>query len=186
VCALLEYEDLGGVVLVGHSYGGMVVAGVAGRMPQRLAHVVYLDAYVPEDGQSMIDLVPPERLESMLARVHDEGDGWRLPSFAPESWDVTVRERYLVTDAAEVRWLVERLRPQPFKTMTEPLRVENPAAAAAIPRTYIRCPLYPNAKFDEHARSFREQGLPSFELPTSHDAMVTAPRQLADILLALS
>src|SRR5207248_5461012 len=65
VASVIEYENLHDVVLVGHSYGGMVIAGVAGRLPERLAHLVYLDAYAPEDGQAMTDLVPPERLESM-------------------------------------------------------------------------------------------------------------------------
>src|SRR5437762_3223128 len=59
VVNLLRFEELEQVILVGHSYGGMVIRGVADRMPEQLAHLVYFDAFVPEDGQSVFDLVPP-------------------------------------------------------------------------------------------------------------------------------
>ncbi len=186
VAGMLEYEDLHQVVLVGHSYGGMVIAGVAGHMPERLAQLVYLDAYVPEDGQAMVDLMPQERRASMEARVRTEGDGWRLPSFSHMPWEQFVREVYLVTDDDEVRWLAARLGPQPYKTMTEPVRIAN-VAAKALPRTYIRCLRYPNPAFGRYAELARQpnSGWRCHELPTSHDAMVTMPRQLADLLLRL-
>jgi pimeloyl-ACP methyl ester carboxylesterase len=186
VVQLLEFEDLRGVLLVAHSYGGMVVAGVAGAAPRRLAQLIYLDAYVPADGQAMTDLVPPERLDGMRQRVRDEGQGWLLPSFAPEPWTVTVRDRYLVTDQAEVDWLAARLVGQPFKTITEPVHCP-PVQDGALPRTYIRCPLYPNPAFDRYLAEARAagSGWRAYELPTSHDAMVTAPRQLAEVLLGL-
>ncbi|HLG73307.1 MAG TPA: hypothetical protein VK009_23040, partial [Chloroflexota bacterium] len=127
-----------------------------------------------------------ERLEGMRRRVRDEGQGWLLPSFAPEPWEVTVRDRYLVSDEAEVRWVASRLVGQPFKTMSEP--VDDPEGrAAALPRAYIRCPRYPNPAFDRYAAeaSAASSGWRSYELPTSHDAMITAPRELADVLLGL-
>lgn len=185
VVNVLEYEDLGQVVLVGHSYGGMVVTGVAGHVAERLAQLVYLDAYVPRDGQSMCDLVPAERLEGMRARVRTEGEGWRLPSFAPEPWEVTVGERYFVAED-EVGWVASRLGPQPFKTMTEPVRC--PAdVLERLPRTYIRCSRYPNPAFDRYAAQASDDASSwrSFELPTGHDAMITMPAELADLLLGL-
>ena len=69
VANVLEYEDLRQVILVGNSSGGMVITGVADRMPERIAHLVYLDAFVPEDGQSMLDIVPAERRPLMEALV---------------------------------------------------------------------------------------------------------------------
>jgi pimeloyl-ACP methyl ester carboxylesterase len=187
VVSMLEYEDLSGVVLVGHSYGGLVITGAAHQAPGRLAHLVYLDAFIPEDGQSMLDLGPPERRETMGKRVREEGDGWRLPSLQPMPWEQFVREVYLVTDEAEVAWLAARLGPHPFKTMTDPVRATNPAAAS-LPRTYIRCLRYPNPAFDRHAEEVQRPGSNwrFHALPTSHDAMVTMPRELADLLLAIS
>jgi pimeloyl-ACP methyl ester carboxylesterase len=186
VVNVLEYEDLAGVVLVGHSYGGMVITGAAHQAPGRLAHLVYLDAFVPADGQSMLDLGPPERRPNMEARVRAEGDGWRLPSLQPVPWEQFVRDVYLVTDEAEVAWLAARLGPQPFQTMTEPVRAANPEAAA-LPRTYIRCLQYPNPAFDGFAEQARQpgSGWRYHTLPTSHDAMVTLPRELAALLLAI-
>src|SRR5262245_30690572 len=69
IVGVLESEELDEVILVGHSYGGMVIAGVAERVPERLAQLVYLDAFVPEDGQSTLDLLPPEYQRDMTARV---------------------------------------------------------------------------------------------------------------------
>src|SRR5438445_13579590 len=82
VANVLFYEDLTDAILAGHSYGGMVVTGVAGRMPERLRRLVYLDAFVPEDGQSLFDLVGAERAASMRARAAANGDGWRVPAVA--------------------------------------------------------------------------------------------------------
>ena len=186
VVNVLEYEALSNVVLVGHSYGGMVITGVAHQIPGRLAHLVYLDAFVPKHGQSMLDLGPPERRESMAARVRVEGDGWRLPSLQPVPWEQFVRDVYLVTDEAEVAWLAARLGPHPFKTFTDPVRATHPAAAA-LPRTYIRCLQYPNPAFDQLAAQAQQpgSGWRYHALPTSHDAMVTMPRALSDLLLVI-
>ena len=187
VVNVLEYEDLDAVVLVGHSYGGMVITGVADQLPGRLAHLVYLDAFVPDDRQALVDLIPPEGRHSFEARVRAEGDGWHLPSRLPVPWEVAVREDYRVTDEADVRWMVARLGPQPFKTMTEPVRRINPAAAA-LPRTYVRCTQYASPAFDRFAESARQPGSRwrCRELATSHDAMVTMPRELADLLLEVA
>ena len=76
VANVLEYEDLRQVILVGNSSGGMVITGVADRMPERIAHLVYLDAFVPEDGQSMLDIIPAERRPLMEALVQKEVSGW--------------------------------------------------------------------------------------------------------------
>ena len=77
VIAVLEYEDLREVVLVGHSYGGMVISGVADRVPERLALLVYLDAEVPMDGQSELDLLPPQERLGMRKQPDPKGRGGR-------------------------------------------------------------------------------------------------------------
>ena len=80
VVNVLEFEDLEGVILVGNSSGGMVITGVADRVPERLAQLVYLDAFVPEASQSL--LLPPDRRQAMEDLVKAEGEGWLLPRFA--------------------------------------------------------------------------------------------------------
>ena len=105
VANLLEWEDLQGVVLVGHSYGGMVITGVADRLAERLAALIYLDAAVPEDGQCVLDLQAPERRESILEEVVANG-GWL--------WPPRTAEFYGVRDPAKQAWVDARCVPQPF------------------------------------------------------------------------
>ena len=182
VANVLEYEDLRQVILVGNSSGGMVITGVADRMPERIAHVVYLDAFVPEDGQSMLDIIPPERRPLMEALVQQEGDGWLLPRFAPPPWEKFVPEAWRITDEADLRWVLPRLRPTPFGHFKEPVRRNN-TAAEKLPRTYIRCQGWPNASFDRYAEIARNAtGWRHRELATSHLPYITHPRELADLL----
>ena len=87
VVNVLEYEDLSRVILVANSSGGVVITGVADRLPERIARLVYVDAFVPEDGQSLLDIIPPERRPVMESLVRTEGQGWLLPRFAPRPWE---------------------------------------------------------------------------------------------------
>src|SRR5947208_7876814 len=84
IVAVLEAEELRNVVLVGHSYAGMVITGVAARVPNRIASLVYLDAFVPEAGRSLLSYQPPERAEAMRSAATREGEGWRIPPFPPQ------------------------------------------------------------------------------------------------------
>jgi len=185
VVNVLEYEDLREVVLVGHSYGGMVITGVAERASDRLAHLVYLDAFVPGDGQALVDLIGHEGRQYVESRVRVEGDGWRLPSIAPVPWEVALRETWAVSDEADVRWMVARLCSQPFKTMTEPVHFSN-TSATALDRTFIRCTGDPpDRTFASAAVEARRpnSGWRYPEVASAHDAMVTQPRELVDLLL---
>ena len=176
VVNVLEYEDLHRVVLVGHSYGGMVIAGVADHAPGRLAHLVYVDAVVPEDGQAGVDLLPAERRDAILGQPRAAAEEWLVPAPRPEFFGVT--------DEADLAWVRPRLVPQPLRTFTEPHRLRHPEAPPP-PRTYIACTglgASPTSRpFAERARadpSWRYR-----ELATGHDAMVTLPRELARLLL---
>jgi pimeloyl-ACP methyl ester carboxylesterase len=182
VANLLEYEDLRGAILVGHSNGGTLITAVAERVPERLAHVVYLDAFVPEDGQATIDLITFPR-EAWETRVRTEGHGWLIPSLQPVPWDQFVRDVWRITDDVDRRWLVSRLRPTPFKTFTDPVRRRHPAAAK-LARTYIRCRQHPSPRFDGFADMARKTpGWRSRDLDAAHEPFVTAPRELTELLL---
>jgi pimeloyl-ACP methyl ester carboxylesterase len=174
VANVLEYEDLVDVLLVGHSYGGMVITGVADRAPERVARLVYLDAFVPEDGRSLLDLLLPERRDMFLEQARTAGEGWRVPAPQPEIWGVT--------EEADLAWVRPRIGPQPLATFTEPLRLTSPSTP---PRIYIACTPSPTAAsfrpFAERARA--DPAWRYHELPTGHDAMVTMPDALARLLL---
>jgi pimeloyl-ACP methyl ester carboxylesterase len=113
VVQVLTFEDLHDVLLLGTSSSGIVIIGVADRAPDRIAQLVYLDAFVPGDGQSVLDLLPPDRRQAMEALVEQEGDGWLLPRFAAPPWDRFVPESWQVTDPADLAWMLARLRPTP-------------------------------------------------------------------------
>jgi pimeloyl-ACP methyl ester carboxylesterase len=125
ICNVLFYEDLHDVVLVCQSYGGMVATGVADRMPERLAHLVYLNALVPENGQSVFDLTPPAFRTRFEEAARTAGDGWRIP--APRFEDDPAiaafgRGRYVAT---------------PLRPFTEPIRLG--PFPDRLRRTYIWC-----------------------------------------------
>jgi len=177
VTATLHFEDLSDVVLVGHSYGGMVIAGVADRAPERIARLIYLDADAPLDGQSEFDLMPAEERAGYEEGARTRGDGWRVPPPFPDPLPPGLPE--------EVAWAVARMVPHPLATMTQPLRLSHPEPA--VPRTYVYCT---EGKQDEPVPPYLERvrSDPSWgfvELTATHTAHVTAPEKLAAALLEL-
>src|SRR5262249_19832506 len=131
---VLEFEDLDHVVLTGHSYSGMVITGVAERVPERLAHLVYVDASVPQDGESMFGKGPSRFQAFVEEEARSRGDGWRWP--LPELEELSTFASLAGLTDADRRWFQSKAVAQPLKTLTQPLGVANPRAQA-IPRTYI-------------------------------------------------
>jgi pimeloyl-ACP methyl ester carboxylesterase len=175
VVALLEVEELRNVILVGHSYAGMVITGVAARSANRLSHLVYLDAFVPEAGKALLDYVGP-RADALRESARAQGEGWRLPSFPPE--------RFGVASQRDREWLQRRLVPQPLRTWEQPLAA---AGGDKLKRTYVYCSSPAMGAFDQFAERLREDRKWQFhELKTGHDAMITAPGDVARILLPLA
>jgi pimeloyl-ACP methyl ester carboxylesterase len=183
VVNVLKYEGLNRVILVGHSSSGAVITGVADRVPELLARVVYLDAFVPDHGQSLMDLIPADRRQGMEQRVQTEGRGWLLPSLAPGPWDPFLRQAWQIADEDARQWMLARLAATPFKIFSDPVHRTNPAADR-LPRTFVRCLHWPNPTFDRHAATARQApGWRYRELPTSHEPFVTHPQDLATVLL---
>ena len=180
VVGVLEYDDQHDLVQVGWSYGGMVVAGAADRVPERLAHVVHLDAYCPRDGQSAADQQPPayraaheERLRAgvWLAPVPT---GAGLTRFVEAGW----------LSATEAQAITARYRPNPIKPLLEPLRLTNPAAVA-VPRTYVYC----RQNTGDAAQAAALRARPDWgyrELDAPHLAPFTHPSEVAALLEAIA
>jgi pimeloyl-ACP methyl ester carboxylesterase len=173
VVAMLEAEELRQVTLVGHSYGGMVISGVAARTTGRIGHLVYLDAFVPETGKSLLDYLG-ERAAAMREAAVAHGEGWKLPSFPPE--------RFGVTSQRDTEWLNKHLVAQPLRTFEQPL----PAAGGdKLKRSYVYCSKPAMGTFDQFAERLRDDRKWTFhDVKTGHDAMVTAPGEIAKILMA--
>jgi pimeloyl-ACP methyl ester carboxylesterase len=188
IVGLLEEKNLHGVILVGHSYGGMIITGVVDQVPERIAHLVYFDTFVPRDGESMADIAPISiRLFRKKAQAH--GDGWRVDPL--QKMPFGVKGIYGVTTEPDLSWVRSKVTPQSLKTFEQPLHLKNPAIVSAKPRTHISCT--GGGFFFELMRHIIGEGrraLPPTEagwrlrqLPTGHDAMITMPRELADLLL---
>lgn len=176
IAGLLEFEDLREVILVGHSYGGMVITGAADRAAGRIARMVYLDAAIPVDGEALVDVSPGLLTLAGDVRVID---GVALGLFP----DGSAGAIYGLAGSPDEAWAMARLTPHPWKTVLQPLRLRNADALAAIPRSIVNC-----------TRSL--QGRPAeirwrwtaaddvHELDTGHDLMLTEPGAVSRILLA--
>ena len=180
IVTLIQNQHLMDVTLVGHSYAGFVITGVAERIPERITAMVYLDAFIPADNQSLSDLQSPEALArwqtalvdaSGRSRADGASDVWLLPPGAPQDFGVA--------DPADIAWLGEQMVYTPMLTFTERVRVSNPRARL-LPRYFIRCADFPYLADEEHKAEVL--GWPIYRIPTGHDAMVTAPSAVAGIL----
>lgn len=172
ISAVLFQEDLHDVILIGHSYGGFVATGVADRVPERLSQIVYVDAFVPKDGENMMDLSTPDSRKRWMDSAEAEGDGWRVtPNPSPPD-----------TSPEDVAWVKPRRYPQPLKTMTQPLKLTR--GETKLPRSYVYCTrVGPGDMFGPFARAAKaDPAWRYFELDASHNPHITAPVHLARVL----
>ncbi len=191
IVQVIEENELQDVILLGHSYSGMVITGVVDRVPERIRHLVYLDAALPYDGESLGDLSPLvlKRLRRE-ARLH--GDGWRVPP--PSELPFGLGGVIGVTEEPDRSWVRSSLCPQSLKTFEEPLHLNNPDIVSRKPRTFIRCtrglPMFLlNAMqrlLARHALSPTAPGWRFQVLDTGHDCMITQPRELTALLLEIA
>jgi pimeloyl-ACP methyl ester carboxylesterase len=169
------YEDLEGIVLLGFSYGGFVVTGALEHVADRVRHLVYLDAFVPDDGDTALGLVAGVGRSAMQL-----GQDWLVPS--PE------RE---FDDPAEAAWSAPRRTAHPIGCFTEPVRLARPLEDFPFTRTYIKATLDPPTdvgaaalqRAGEHARSSRAWRYA--EIATTHLVATNRPKELAALLLEL-
>ncbi|MGA7974435.1 MAG: alpha/beta hydrolase [Pseudolabrys sp.] len=167
ILGVLEMEDLTGVNLIGHSYGGMVATGVADRARNRIGKLIYLDAFAPQDGDSLMDLVSDEVRAQRQARTPD---GWRIP---PTQMPAD-------TDPEDVEWCKPRRMPQPAKTFEQKLKLQN--GPLTLPRHYIYCTrITPGDRFRPFLERARREGWGVDEIDASHNPHVTCP----DVLMGL-
>lgn len=171
VARLLEYEDLRDVIIVGHSYGGMVITGAADRAADRIGHRVYLDAAYPRHNESLLEHAGP-----MISAARQAGrvvNGVELVQFP----DVAGPEFYGVTDPVQNAWAKARLTPQPWKCFEQKLQLHNEAAMRAIPESHLICTATIPGR-DMALLRDRAQGR-VWDIDTGHDLMLTEPAWVA-------
>lgn len=174
VIGVLEAEELEDVVLVGHSYAGLVISGVAARARARLRQLVYLDALLAEDGQSWADAFPPEVAEARRRGATVTNGVKTIPAPDPEI--------YGFANPADTEWVRRRLTPHPYAPFEQKSRLGGPLGSG-LPRIYVDSTEPAIAALATIKDRYRgKPEWPFVELKTGHDAMLSAPDELVGIL----
>jgi len=179
ITAVLHYEDLREVILVGHSYGGMVITGAADRCADRVRRLVYLDSAVPENGQSLHDIAGPILDAARPAGQIVDGIELVLLPF-PEAGAF-----YGITDPDDLAWMASRLTAQPWKCFEQPVKLTSEAALRAIPQYHIVCTSTLATRDHGQVSQARAQGR-LWDIDTGHDLMITEPQAVAAALLDIA
>lgn len=169
---VIFYEDLEDVILVGHSYGGMVTTGVADRIPEKIERLIYVDALLPKDGESMFDAVDPTISAYLYKAAQEKGGGWEVPPATPESYGFDVAE--------DIEWFAPRCTPHPLKCFQQPLRLKG-NSVEKMDRVYIKCTQ--DSSLDSMLVRAKSMNIPCHSIDTGHFPMVTQPQKLTDLLL---
>jgi len=179
VCAVLHYEDLRDVILVGHSYGGMVITGVADRSAERVGRLVYLDAATPVNGQSLVDVAGP--VINAVRPLGKEVDGVELVLLPGPDAGLL----YGVTDPDDLAWMADRLTGHPWQCFEQKLILTNEDALWAIPQYHIVCTSTLATRDREQMAAARADGR-LWDIDTGHDLMITEPKATADALMQVA
>ena len=174
VLGVLECEELSDIVLCGHSYGGMVITGVADRAPERVRSLVYLDALVPADGQTVLDLLPAESATGLEESARSSPTGFRVPPAPAEAFAVNTEDR---------PWVDRRCVDHPLKAFEQPIRLEDRWKRVGR-YVYIHATGWSpgiGKPFFERAR--QEEGWQTLSLDCGHDVMIDRPEDLTRILI---
>jgi len=173
ICNVLKWENLSDVVLCGHSYGGMVITGVADAMPERIGSLVYLDAFVPADGKAVWDYFLPERREAVIQGAL--ASGGRTPPAPAERFNVNPADR---------AWVDAQCVPMAIACFLERIRLSG-AHEMVRKRTYICARGWGPSPFPAfYERLKKDKAWTVHEIQTGHDVMLDDPEGLARILVA--
>jgi pimeloyl-ACP methyl ester carboxylesterase len=179
IAAVLEFEGLRDVILVGHSYGGMVITGVADRVADRVGRLVFLDAANPINGQSLVDVSGP-----IIESVRPSGkvvDGVELVLLPAPGAGMF----YGVTDPADVVWMDDKLTGHPWRCFEQPLKLTNEDALWSIPQFHIVCTSTLATRDPQLMEKARSVGR-LWDIDTGHDLMITEPEKVTEALLEVA
>jgi pimeloyl-ACP methyl ester carboxylesterase len=176
VINLIRWEELADVVLCGHSYGGCVVTSVADRIPETIRALVYLDAFVPEDGQSLHDTLPAQARDQQLEAARMVGEGWKTPPIPAEVFNVNPRDR---------DWVERQSTLHPLACFQQPLRLTG-ALNRIADITYVLATGWGPSPFPQFYEKAKARAWKTLTLTCSHDVMLDQPEEVTRELLAIS
>ena len=171
VANLIRWEELSDVILCGHSYGGCVVSGAADRVPDQIGALVYLDAFVLENGQCLNDTIPPEVRSERLAQAKEVGEGWKLPPIPAEEFNVNPKDRDWVNRQATWQSIGHVLN-NPLRLTGAINRIKNV--------TYILASGWSPSPFPQFHEKAKAKGWKTITIECGHDVMLDRPEELAE------
>jgi len=176
VLAVIENEELNEINLIGHSFAGPVISAVADRIPEKIRHLIYLDALIVQSGESALSILPADVQQERSRTIDDEGLRMAIPS----------AEKMGVFEKNQVAWLNRRLTPHPLNAYKEPLYLQH-ALGNGISKTYIAVTNPSYAPLEKTRKWVKEQKDWEYEeLAAGHDAMLTSPKELTELLIKIT
>jgi pimeloyl-ACP methyl ester carboxylesterase len=176
VVNLIRWEDLSDIVLCGHSYGGCVITGVADRLPDRIAALVYLDAFVPEDGQGLFDILPSSYKSPQLEAAQRDGEGWKVPPIPAEVFNVNY---------SDLEWVNRQCTMQPIATFQQAIKLSGRVDALEHV-TFILATGFDESPFTVFHDRSKARGWKTLTMPCGHDVMLDRPEELTRTLLDIA
>jgi pimeloyl-ACP methyl ester carboxylesterase len=174
VLGVINWGQLENVTLVGHSSGGMVITGTADRAQNKIGSLIYLDAFLPKNGQALIDLMSSERSASIRQLAEEMGEGWYVPPLPAPAWHVH--------DPNQAALLDELSTPHPLATMTQKIS-HSDNHFKIKKKAYVLATGYEPSSFPQFADQAKDMDWPIEELATHHFTMFSMPQETADILM---
>ena len=176
VTNLIRWEELDSVILCGHSYGGCVISGVADVVPERIVALIYLDAFLLEDGECLHDLLPAEQRELQVSLANEHGEGWRVPPIPAEIFNV---------NAVDCDWVDRQCTPQPLATFQQPLRLRGGPSQVAR-NHFIYASDWEGTPFTACYDRAKARGWTTSEIACGHDVMLDRPEALTAELIGVA
>jgi pimeloyl-ACP methyl ester carboxylesterase len=178
IANVLLWEDLNNVILVGHSFAGLSITGVADILPQRIRHLVYLDAFILDSGTATFDTLPNEIVEKLRTAAQEHGQGLALPAPKPKTFGLF--------EPGDAAFVAERLTPQPLRTYETALHLNN-AIGNGLPCTYLHSIAPSFTPVDTSWQWAEKQpNWTRIEIDAGHDSMVSRPDLIAKHLLSVT
>jgi len=174
---LLRWEDLSDVILCGHSYAGCVVGGVADRVPERIKALVYLDAFILESGENLLQHVPGVQLQPLLEGTNAVGEGWKVPPIPAEVFKV---------NTADSEWVNRQCTPQPLGTFEQRTQLSGGARKIGNVTFILAQGFVEGSPFPAFYEKAKARGWKTAVLPCGHDVMLDMPEELSRILTDVS
>jgi len=175
VVDLIRWEELSDVVLCGHSYGGAVISGAADRVRDRIGALVYMDAFVLEDGQCLHDTLPPAHRDLQLELTRQHGEGWKVPPIPAAVFNV---------NATDLEWVDRQCTMQPLATFQQAITLKR-SGSAVTHTTFILANGWNDSPFPPFYERAKARGWTTLTIDCGHDAMLDRPEELTNALLGV-